>query len=465
METILGLLAIALLVGMNGFFVAAEFSLVGARRTRIEQLAAEGNAGAIAARDAINHLDSYIAATQLGITLASLGLGWIGEPAIAHLFEPILHAVLPAESVETVGHTITVVIAFALVTMLHIVFGELAPKTIALQRPEATSILVARPTTWFLRLFRPIIRLMNGIGNAVVRALGFDPASGHTNVHSAEELEMLVASSREAGLLQASEEILLRRVFDFSEIQVHEIMQPRVEVYGIAADTPLPEVLKLIAENHHSRYPVYEETIDNVNGVLHTKDLLDLLIARPELLQNSDDFKISEIMRTPLFVPETATSDKLLELMQKTKMHLAIIVGEHGGMSGVVTMEDIIEQLVGEVQDEFDQESSPIRYEGDIALVDGLVSIHDIEERFGEPEGRVYSATIGGYIAERLGRIPKENDTVNYGEYNVRVEKMEGLRVAKVRFIRREGTAPAESKTPTSAVIVKAAKGSDQARE
>ncbi|MBC7813871.1 MAG: HlyC/CorC family transporter [Burkholderiales bacterium] len=463
METILGLLAIALLVGMNGFFVAAEFSLVGARRTRIDQLAAEGNTGAIAAKDAIDHLDSYIAATQLGITLASLGLGWIGEPAIAHLFEPVLHALLPPESVETVGHTITIVIAFALVTMLHIVFGELAPKTIALQRPEQTSMLVARPTTWFLRLFRPVIQLMNGIGNAVVRALGFDPAQGHTNVHSAEELEMLVASSREAGLLQASEEILLRRVFDFSDIQVHEIMQPRVEVYGIAADMPLPDVLILIAENHHSRYPVYEDTIDSVTGVLHTKDLLDLLIARPQLLQDSQDFKITEIMRTPLFVPETATSDKLLELMQKTKMHLAVIVGEHGGMSGVVTMEDIIEQLVGEVQDEFDQENSPIRYEGDIALVDGLVSVHDIEERFGEPEGRVYSATIGGYVAERLGRIPKEGDTVPFGDYDVRVETMEGLRVAKVRFIRRENTETAESKPPV--VIVKVDKGSGQARE
>jgi putative hemolysin len=438
METILGLIAIALLVGMNGFFVAAEFSLVGARRTRIEQLASEGNAGAVAARDAIDHLDSYIAATQLGITLASLGLGWIGEPAIAHLFEPLLRAVLPAESVETVGHTITVAVAFALVTMLHIVFGELAPKSIALQRPEQTSILVARPTTLFLRLFRPVIRLMNGIGNAVVRMLGFEPASGHNNVHSAEELEMLVASSREAGLLQESEEKLLRRVFDFSDIQVHEIMQPRVDVNGIAADTPLPDILKKIADNHHSRYPVYEDTIDNVTGVLHTKDLLDLLIEHPNLLQDGQSFNIGEIMRTPLFVPETATSDKLLEMMQKTKMHLAVIVGEHGGMSGVVTMEDIIEQLVGEVQDEFDQETSPIRYEGDNALVDGLVSVHEIEERFGEPEGRVYSATIGGYVAERLGRIPKEGDSVAFGEYDVRVEAMEGLRVAKLRFIRRE---------------------------
>jgi CBS domain containing-hemolysin-like protein len=435
METVIGLLAVFFLVFVNGFFVAAEFSLVGARRTRIAQLASEGNAGAKAAHDAIQHLDNYIAATQLGITLASLGLGWIGEPAVAHLFEPLFHLFLPEEAIATVGHTISIVIAFALVTMLHIVLGELAPKSIALQRPEATSIIVARPTTWFLRIFRPVIYLMNAIGNSVVRMLGFEPAGEHAHVHSVEELEMLVRTSGEAGVLNVTEERILRKAFDFSEISAEEIMQPRVEVDAIALDMPLREMLQVIETNHHSRYPVYAETIDEVVGVLHTKDLLDQLIRQPEVLTNSDaQLDLKALLRAPIFVPENLSVDRLLEKMQRTKTHLAVVMDEYGGMAGVATMEDILEELVGEVQDEFDVETAPILAQGDIAIVDGLVSLGDVIERFGKPGGEWESSTIGGYIGERLERIPQKGDKVPFGEYEVTVDEMDGLRVAKVRF-------------------------------
>jgi CBS domain containing-hemolysin-like protein len=437
MDSILGLLAVFVLVFMNGFFVAAEFSLVGARRTRIAQLAEEGSRGAKAAQQAIQHLDNYIAATQLGITLASLGLGWIGEPAVGHLIEPIFHAVLPEEAAETVGRSISVAIAFSIVTMLHIVLGELAPKTIALQRPESTSVLVARPTTWFLNIFRPVIYVMNGIGNAVVRLLGFEPVAGHSAVHTAEELEMLVHSSREAGVLQENEERLLRRVFDFSDIYVEEIMQPRVEVDAIPLDMPLSELLERIATSHHSRYPVYQESIDNVVGVLLTKDLMDALVRQPQLLADKNAvFPLRSLLRKPLFIPGTLTVDRLLERMQQTKTHLAIVIDEYGGMAGVATMEDILEQLVGEVQDEFDVEASPIEDEGDVAVVDGLVSMTEATERFGEPGGEPLSTTIGGYVAERLGRIPGVGDKVAFGNYDLCVEEMDGMRVSKVRFVR-----------------------------
>lgn len=440
METLLGLFAVILLVAANGFFVAAEFSLVGARRTRIAQMAEEGNTGAKYAQKAMEHLDSYIAATQLGITLASLALGWVGEPAVAHLFEPLFHLFLPEEVVETISHTLSVIIAFSIVTLLHIVLGELVPKSIALQRPEATSIVVARPVTWFLRLFRPIIRLMNGVGNAIVHALGFDPAGEHSAVHSAEELEMLVHSSREAGLLQENEEALLRRVFDFSDIRVEEIMQPRVEVDAIPLDASLAEMLKLVADNHHSRYPVYEDSIDNVVGLLLTKDLLDVLIRQPDLLTtNSKAFNLKPVLRKPVFVPGTVGVDKLLERMQETKTHLAVVIDEYGGMAGVATMEDIIEQLVGQVQDEFDDEEiESITTEGDESLVDGLLSLNEISDRFGDPDGEPESTTLGGYVAEKLNRIPVAGDVVQFGEYDVQVEEMDGMRVAKVRFIRRE---------------------------
>ena len=447
MDTILGLLAVVALVAANGFFVAAEFSLVSARRTRIEQLAQEGNAAAIATRKAIEHLDSYIAATQLGITLASLALGWIGEPAIAHLFEPLLH-LLPASIADTAGHSIAIAISFAVVTMMHIIFGELAPKSIALQRPEAIALFVARPTSLFLAIFRPIIALMNNVGNWVVRLLGFEPASSHSSVHSPEELEMLVHSSKEAGLIEENEEQLLRRVFDFGDVQVREVMRPRTEVDAIAVDTPLRALLQTIAASHHSRYPIYQGSVDTVIGVLHTKDLLDTIAQHPHLLTDeSAQFDLASILRKPLFVPQTSDVDMVLEQMQRTKTHIAVVIDEYGGMAGVATMEDIIEELVGEVQDEFDAEANPIETRGGVTVVDGLMSLSDVKERFGEPDGEVLSTTLGGYVAERLDRIPSVGDTVRYGAYDVRVIEMDGMRVSKVRFIKRPVVQPEQVST------------------
>jgi putative hemolysin len=451
MDTLLGLVAVLLLVLANAFFVAAEFSLVSARRTRIEQLAQDGNAAAIVARKAIEHLDNYIAATQLGITLASLGLGWIGEPAVAHVFDPLLHF-LPPEWASTVGHSLAIAIAFAFVTVLHIVLGELAPKSIALQRPERVALFVARPITWFHTVFRPVIYVMNGIGNFVVRLLGFEPASEHSAVHSPEELEMLVHSSREAGLLEESEERMLRRVFDFSDVQIREVMRPRMEVDAIAVDTPWPALLELIVAKHYSRYPVYQGSVDTVVGILHTKDLLDAVIRQPELLTNpSAPFDLSSILHTPLFVPQTTGVDTVLEQMQRAKTHIAVVIDEYGGMEGVATMEDILEELVGEVQDEFDAEANPIETRGNVTVVDGLVSLSEVTERFGEPDGKVISTTLGGYVAERLDRIPVVGDTVRFGNYDLRVEAMDGMRASKIRFIRRpaERTAGSEVKTPS----------------
>ena len=437
MGTILGLLAIFVLVFLNGFFVAAEFAFVGARRTRIAQLAEEGHTGAKYAKRAIQHLDNYIAATQLGITLASLGLGWIGEPALAHIFEPILGVFLSEETLESAGHAIMLPLAFGLVTTLHIVLGELAPKSIALQRPEGTSVIVARPMVWFNAVFRPIIVSMNAIGNGVVRLLGFEPAGEHSQVHSVEELAMLVQSSRQAGLLDKNEETLVRRVFDFGDIYLRETMQPRVEVEAFSVDMPLPDLLKQVVAQHHSRYPVYRESLDSVIGVLYTKDLLDALIQQPELLTNNGSgFQLESILRMPLFIPQTVRVDKVLERMQRTKIHLAVVLDEYGGMAGLATMEDILEQLIGDVEDEFDVEAEHIADDGDI--LEGLTSIGDAIERFGDPGMKPISNTLGGYVAERLERIPVVGDQAVFGAYDVIVESMDGMRVARVRFVRRE---------------------------
>lgn len=452
MSTALGLLAVLALVFLNGFFVAAEFSFVGARRTRLAQLADEGSGAARAAQNAISHLDQYIAATQLGITLASLGLGWIGEPAVAHLFEPLFERFLPEEVALTLGHTIAVVIAFSLVTMLHIVLGELAPKSIALQRPEDVAMLVARPTILFHDIFNPVIRLMNGVGNGIVRMLGFEAAGEHQAVHSPEELEMLVHSSREAGLLDASEEALLRRVFDFADIPVVAIMQPRVEVDAIAIDIPLPELLQRIAADHHSRYPVYRDHIDDLVGILNVKDVFDLLVNQPSLLTGgSSDFDITPLVREALYVPETMGVDRVLDEMRRKKTQLAIVIDEYGGMAGLATMEDIIEELVGEVEDEFDTVESESVEGADPNLIDGLTSMTDVIERFGDPGGVTDSTTIGGYVAERLERIPVEGDSLPFGDYWLDVVEMDGMRVARVRLTRAErsdGELPDDGKRP-----------------
>jgi CBS domain containing-hemolysin-like protein len=444
MDVVFGLLAVFTLVFINGFFVAAEFALVGARRTRIAQLADEGNNSAKVASRAMEHLDNYIAATQLGITLASLGLGWIGEPAVAHLFEPLLHLVLPPESVETVGHTITLVLSFSLVTMLHIVLGELAPKAIALQRPESTALVVAQPATWFLRIFRPVIYVMNSVGNAVVRMLGFEPASGHAQVHSSEELVMLIHSSREAGILQESEERLLRRVFDFSDIYIEEVMQPRIEVDALPLDITLDELLQTLREQHHSRYPVFESSIDNTMGILYVKDLLNYMIENPALLNGgSGTFDIKPLLHEPLFVPQSISVDKVLERMQTQQMHLAVVLDEYGGVAGIATMEDILEELVGEVHDEFDEEVTG-EVNQNTSILDGMTSITAAEERFGDLEEEVQSTTLGGYIAEKLERIPTVGDQAVFGNYTLTVEEMDGMRVSKIRFAPSTVSDPSE---------------------
>jgi putative hemolysin len=443
MDIVLGVLAIAALVGMNGFFVAAEFALVSARETRIAQLADEGKAGAHAAQTALGHLDNYIAATQLGITLASLGLGFIGEPALSHIFEPLLHWLLPPDLAEAFERPVAVALSFSLVTMLHIIMGELVPKSIALQRPEDVSLVVARPTSIFLWLFRPIIYVMNGIGGMIVRAMGFEPAAGHERVHSAEELSMLVQSSGAAGILAANEEKLLQRAFEFSDTHAQQIMQPRVEVQGLNVNAPLGEVLALIAAKQHARYPIYENSIDKVIGVLYAKDLFTAIIQAPNLLTDKRaTLPLRPLLRTPLFVPQTATVDKLLAAMQQTRVHFAIVIDEYGGMAGVVTLEDIIEQLIGDVQDEFEKDFSDdvqaIQADGDAVVVDGLTPLTDIREQFDDDE-ECDSSTIGGYVTEKLDRIPQIGDTVRFGGYYVIVKAMEGRRVARVWFTR---TAP-----------------------
>jgi putative hemolysin len=433
-----GVLAVFALVAANGFFVAAEFGLVKVRQTRIDELAAEGKTVAKVVQEQLRHLDSYIAATQLGITLASLALGWIGEPSLANLIEPLFAFAGGAAATE-LAHSAAIAISFFLITMFHIVLGELVPKSIALQRSERTALFVARPLHLFARLFRPFILLMNGVGNLVVRALGLQAVSEHGSVHTVKELEMLVAQSRKAGILDNDEERLLRHVFDFGEKTAQHVMVPRTEIVGVPRDIQLAQLREKVAEEHYTRLPVYEGTLDNIIGMVHIKDVFTLLS-----MGNCDEsFTIQNILRPVLSVPKTTSITKLMALMQSHKAHLTVVIDEYGETAGIVTLEDILEEIVGEVQDEFDTPEEGVRSEVEIHAdgsysVDGLMSIVTFAEQFGGSFDSARYKTIAGYVFHELGRIPKVGDSISSGEYRLAVEVMDHLRIARLRVERIE---------------------------
>ena len=425
----LRLLAVLALVLANGFFVAAEFAIISVRKTRIDQLLAEGSRMARPVRRALDNPDQYIAATQLGITMASLGLGWIGEPALASLLEPLLVA-LPAPVSVATSHTIAVTVAFTIITALHIVLGELAPKTVALQYPEKTSLLVAKPTEIFLRVFSPFIRALNGMGWAVVRMFGMKAASGHGMVHSEEELKMLVTASQEAGVLEEDEEQMLHRVFHFAEYTAAEMMVPRTEMPAVRADGTIAEVVDLVWRGRHSSLPVYRGELDDIVGIMLVPDLVRAL-ASPQ-----PNFSPAAIAREALTVPETMKADELLRQMRRRRTHQAIVIDEYGGTAGIVTFERVMERIVGELGGDFGTAGAPIRQLPDgSAELDGLALVTDINEQFGVDIDEETYTTIGGYMLGRLGRRPKVGDTVEAGGRTLRVEAVDGLRVSRVRII------------------------------
>lgn len=436
---LIGILAIGLFVLSNGFFVAAEFSLVSVRRTRIAELVAHGQAGADSVQKAIENPDRVIAATQLGITLSSLALGWIGEPALSHLLQPVV-ALFPPVVQSDVSHSLSAVLAFILITFLHVVIGELAPKSIALQNPERTSLVVAGPTLFTERLFKPAIWALNGAGNALLRLVGVQPVSGHQMLHSVEELKMLVDASTEGGVVQEAESEMLHAVFDFGEMIVRQVMVPRTEVTAVEVDTTLEEIIRLATESTYTKFPVYEESLDQIIGIVHVKDLL-------KAMQSPDcqDCTARSLMREPLFVPETLPVSALLRRFRDNRQHSAIVLDEFGGTAGLVTLEDLLEELVGEVSDMFDVampgfETLP---DGSI-LIDGLTLIEDVNEQLGLSLVEDYYDTIAGYVMGKLGRMPRLHDVVEAQGVRIRVEEMDRLRVARVKLTRVDdaGQAP-----------------------
>ena len=456
-STALSLFAVVVLVLLNGFFVATEFALVSVRRTRVQQLATEGNRRAAGVLDRLNHLDTYIAATQLGITIASLALGWIGEPAIGTLIEPVVHA-LPIAIGETLSHTISIVIAFSIVTALHIVIGELAPKSLALQRPEATSLFASGPIHLFLVIFRPFIFGLNWVGNAVVRLFGIEPAAGHALVQSAEELMLSIDASREAGLVDEAAHDIVDRAFMFTDLQARHVMVPRTEVTAVSIDATLEDVIRLTAATSYTRLPVFEGDNDHINGILKIKRLLPLFLDRMASRSISangqhgataaptEAFNVRDYMMEPTLVPETLPAAEVLTRMREHHVQMAVVIDEYGGTAGIVTLQDIVTHLIGRVREEEETGAADgLRPDGSL-LLDGLTGLVELRESFDIDleSDEIDVETLGGYVFFALGRPALVGDEVvaPSGE-TLRVEEMDGLRVARVRILPGPGRHPA----------------------
>jgi CBS domain containing-hemolysin-like protein len=476
-STAFGLVAIVFLVLLNGFFVATEFALVSVRRTRVQQLSSEGNRRATRVLDRIDHLDTYIAATQLGITMASLALGWIGEPALARVLHPLISR-LPFEVSSTVMHTISFVVAFSIVTTLHIVIGELAPKSLALQRPEETAMMVSEPVHWFLIVFRPVIHGLNWVGNQTVRLLGFEPASGHELVQSAEELMIALNASHEAGLVTQTAHDIVERAFSFTDLQARHVMVPRTEVTAIAIDASLDEVIRLASETSYTRLPVYEGDNDHIIGIIKMKRMLPLFLERAEQRQQgpasangngshpvrgagivtalASTFDLREYMMEPTLVPETLAVSEVLTRMQENRVQMAVVIDEYGGTAGIVTLQDIVNRLIGRVLEEEDLDGEPegMRDDGTIHL-DGLTSVAELREDYGIDlaDEEVDVETLGGYVFFSLGRAAQIGDEVETsGGERIVVEEMDGLRVSRVQVVGRAHVEePAETELVASA--------------
>ncbi|MFD1646925.1 hemolysin family protein [Haloarchaeobius litoreus] len=421
-------LAALFLVVLNGFFVASEFAFVRVRSTSVEQLAEEGLAGSAALEGVMENLDDYLAATQLGITLASLGLGWIGEPAVAALIEPVLGPLLPGDLV----HLVAFAIGFSIITFLHVVFGELAPKTIAIADAERVSLLLAPPMAVSYYLFKPGIVVFNGAANAFTRLLGVPPASETDETLEEREIRRVLMRSGEEGHVEMAEVDMIERVFDLDDTTVREVMVPRPDVVSIPADLSLSELRATVLDAEHTRYPVLDaDDPDQVVGYVDVKDVLRATESDVEAATAGD------LARDVIVVPETTTVNDLLLQFREEHRQMAAVIDEWGVLEGIATVEDVVEAIVGDLRDEFDAEirEHSIRRQDDGSYdADGSVTLSDVNEELDTEFESDGFETLGGFVLERLDRLPEVGDTVEAGDYVIEVTGVDGARISTVRI-------------------------------
>ena len=431
-DSVVKLLAALLLVLLNGFFVAAEFSIVKVRYSQIQLKAAEGNKMAKQAEHIIKNLDAYLSATQLGITLASLALGWVGESALEHVFSNIFYNLNLQVAANTLT-TISVITSFLIITIMHIVFGELVPKSIAIRKSEAATLFIATPLRLFYNVFKPFIWLMNVISNAFLRIIGINPVSEH-EIHSTEELQLLVKQSADSGEIEEENYEIIKNAFDFTDHNAKQVMVPRQNIFSIDIEDNKEEILEQILESGYSRIPVYEDSIDNIIGVFYTKEIIREYIKQKD---NFEDFDLRKYLREVFFVVGSKKVSDLLKVFQQKKQHLAIVIDEFGGTEGILTLEDILEELVGEIQDEEDEEEKLVDKVGENTFwVQATQPLEEINEHLPKAfsEEGEYN-TLAGFILHQLEDIPEENQEFEMDDYHFKILKMNNKSVELVELI------------------------------
>lgn len=431
------LLLALFLVLLNGFFVAAEFSIVKVRYSQIQIKAAEGNSMAKQAEHIIKHLDEYLSATQLGITLASLGLGFVGESALHHIIEDFFHY-FNWQIAEATVYTVSLVVSFLLITIMHIVFGELIPKSIAIRKAEPTTMAIAMPLRVFYTVFKPFIWSMNMMSNAVLRLMKVHPVSEH-EIHSTEELQLLVKQSADSGEIQEENYEIIKNAFDFTDHSAKQIMVPRQNIASIDIDDPIDDIITQIMDSGYSRIPVYKGSIDNIIGIFYAKEIIRVYVrTKGEVTHDT----LTELMREAFFVVGSKKISDLLKVFQQKKQHLAVVIDEFGGTEGIITLEDILEELVGEIQDEEDDEDKIVEKVGEnVYCVQATQNLDEINEHlpkiFPLSEDGEYN-TLAGYILHELEDIPEENQEFVMNSYHVKILQMQNKSVDVVELTYEE---------------------------
>lgn len=425
-----GKLALVLfLVLLNGFFVAAEFAIVKVRETQLQPYVDEGIGRALAAKRLVRRLDAALSATQLGITLASLGLGWVGEPIFATLLEPVM-TWMNVKSPQ-LQHTLSFAFGFSIITFLHIVAGELAPKSLAIQKPVPTTLWIAKPLELFYKLTFPFIYVLNHAAMWLLRRFGIEPVSESELMHSEEELRLLIGAQKGESAVPFGRDIVLN-AFDLSRRTVRDVMRPRHEIVALNTSATIAECIDLAEKTRYSRFPLCERNdLDRAIGVVHFKDLFTM---RSKARTGAD---LSPVARKLIYVPPSARLEKVLHYFLERKLHFAMVVDEYGGVVGMVTLENILEELVGQIQDEFDQEKAPVQQLGEHAWeLSGALPLHDLAELVSEEIDEEDIVTVSGWVTHKLGGFPKAGDAVDIGDYKLLVEEMDGPRVARLRLTR-----------------------------
>ncbi|WP_093856733.1 hemolysin family protein [Tenuibacillus multivorans] len=429
--TLLYVFLIILLIALTAFFVMSEFAIVKIRSSKIEHLVERGDKRAIATKKIIGELDAYLSACQLGITITALGLGWIGEPTVERLLGPVFDYIpLPA----SVSHLLSFVLAFSIITFLHVVIGELAPKTLAIQKTESIALLTARPLIWFYKIMFPFIWVLNGSARLLTRVFGVSPASEHEIAHSEEELRIILSESYQSGEINQSEYKYVNRIFEFDNRLAKEIMVPRMKIEAFEVDATLQQFLEEVQESTFTRYPVIQGDHDHIIGMINVKQVLTSIL-------NVKDFNqeiIKPYVRPIIRVIETVPIERLLKKMQKEHIHMALLVDEYGGTSGIVTVEDILEEIVGEIQDEFDEEEENRfqELERNVYLVDGRVLITEINDWFDLDIDPNDVDTLGGWLLTQKYDLKKE-DSIQYQNVTFHVKEMDGFTVSKVEVVNK----------------------------